>query len=189
MLSHPHDTHFNLPHRFYKEQLKQNLELRKFYIFPLGHTGLTHLLWTLFNSLTQDFQPDRSFQTSLWCHCPIPVKPKGIHCPKPVTSSHQAGLLPLDFIFLEAPKKGEWKEMKESNELVPKAPQLGQKHLKNNNLCKFQKFRYVLLSGTIGLFQAHCVLPHYSVSASYNKEKIYFHRKDFQEQMHLGGLF
>lgn len=144
---------------------------------------MTHLLWTLLNSLTWDFQPDRSFKTSLQCYCPFPVKPKETCRPKPVTSSHQAGLLPLGFIFLEAPKKGD------SNELVPKASQLGQKHLKNNNSCKFQKFRDVLLSGTTGLFQAYCVLPHYSVSGSYYRGKIYLHRKHFQEQMHLGGLF
>lgn len=89
----------------------------------------------------------------------------------------------MDFVFLEAPKKGD------RNELVPKAPQLGQKHLKSNNSCKIQKIRDVLLSGTIGLFQAHCVLPHYSVSGSCYRGKIYFHREDFWEQMHLGGLF
>lgn len=64
--------------------------------------------------------------------------------------------MPLDFIFLEAPKKDD------SNELITKAPQLGQKHFENNS-CRIQKIRDVLLSGTIRLFQALCVLPHYSV--------------------------
>lgn len=51
--------------------------------------------------LTGNFQPHRSLQSSLGCHCPIPVKLKGISCLKP----SRAFASPLEFLPLDAPKE------------------------------------------------------------------------------------
>lgn len=93
-----------------------------FFLMLLGHTVLTHLLWTLVNNLACDFQTDGIFKTKLGWQCPIPTKPKGTGCLKHVASFHQAGLLSmqvpslLDFLLLDAPKKDG------SNEPVTKVP-------------------------------------------------------------------
>lgn len=93
-----------------------------FFLTLLGHTVLTHLLWTLVNNLACDFQADGIFKTKLGCQCPSPTNAKGICCLKPVSSFYQAGLLSAqipslsDFLLLDAPKKDR------SNEPVTKAP-------------------------------------------------------------------
>lgn len=55
--------------------------------------------------LTWDFQPHRSLQSSLGCHCPIPLKLKGISCLKPSRAFAFTGSTSLEFLPLGAPKE------------------------------------------------------------------------------------
>lgn len=61
------------------------------------HWGQTGLTW--------NFQPHRSLQSSLGCHCPIPIKLKGISCLKPSRAFTFTGSTPLEFLHLDVPKE------------------------------------------------------------------------------------
>lgn len=65
------------------------------------HSG-THQEQT---GLTWNFQLHRSLQSSLGCHCTIPLKLKGISCLKPIRAFAFTGSASLEFLPLGAPKE------------------------------------------------------------------------------------